>query len=1202
MTGYRLHHIFHTYTNQQIMGHLALEIFNLSGTGSKFAALPENAEITITENSEIFAQGDVWSHTFKLNVYANAHIFATAGEIHGQRLHEQFNKRRMRLWAEGIPMFLGYLKLDAEVEVDSDGNVEMSFESGKKTFDELIEGAKANQVPLLGDVQFGMALWRKRWVYYGVKLRAKVEFGDGETDMVDINGGDYIAINVDGEQTPMQQYPRMVLAKGSLVDKVKGDVVKFNYLNTDEPYAEDEDGTPTHPYCNIALCYQKYGYTETDLNGNPSEPNYSAEPVAQRGYEMMPANRVNSAPNFFVAYWLKALMKHLGIYIEENQMMEVEDLRRLFFVNSNCAYDIPENMRRTSDHSRFGKYTSGRKGEKNYKCYVPEYIGNEPTIDLEESHFPCKYRSSIEVPEGYWENWEDDEKTIKNVTVEIAGIRGWGGANKVDPYRSADYELNNRYFHNAFATSECFPDVDISEVISALESAFGLRFLFSDDYRRVRIVLLRNIFQDSEVQELVCEGLQPTKVENNIRGFRMTYGDTEDTHFYYKGFSDKLPHMKKLWPDNSDKHDYSQWSLDSTYSDIISEVSAFDKTCYITPVNGNAYGIKIDQDAKRYRELHPAVFEYAGYMDAEDGDCTGEEETIKTINMGFTPAIMNDLNMEAERKSGSNKQRFALFADETMRPRRLDYKKDNNVDFNASDAEYDVNDGLYAKDPNNGIYLNAGQMSGGYIAPGQFTMKSDLAVKKSGLRATITRNKEGYPAEVQIKWNLSIDIDGYLNEGYRLYLQDNFEPNDDGVSPIEQHKWGLMLGIMRGSGSDASVAYSIDPDDRVNDTWEIEPGSSISSHPDTCDNYGGLWDYDVKADNRTIQARYLWAAGWTVEGGYDDLVPLTTNVEMPGKTVFVCTPIKYFRPGTRPDPDPVLTSSQLTDYVADLFNDHFNDIQTYDRWKIILSVKEGDKTFYSDGRISLKLRAEKPNPNYDPNQPETDEIVTTKEQAGAAMKRLFTSANTNLLARPIVKNETMRAAGWDAPGDGYATVMSSGYGVEYKNGEVHEILWTPIKPDGSVLTKLQLQAYVNSFNGLASSAIIAHDTQHLILDIDTTDNRAEILHRLQAIYYANGNSVGSFILRSNNPRYLTIDNQRLRRRGLADQFYKEYSKWVREARIIRLPVSIDLAQLLNIDKTKRVKIGGVIGFVRKKQYSISNKTGLGNVTLEIMYI
>ena len=49
----------------------------------------------------------------------------------------------------------------------------------------------------------------------------------------------------------------------------------------------------------------------------------------------------------------------------------------------------------------------------------------------------------------------------------------------------------NSYLHDAIATSNCFPDADISEVIRTLKNAFGVRLLFDKDYKRVRIVLLQ---------------------------------------------------------------------------------------------------------------------------------------------------------------------------------------------------------------------------------------------------------------------------------------------------------------------------------------------------------------------------------------------------------------------------------------------------------------------------------------------------------------------------------------------------------------------------------------------------------------------------------------------------------------------------------------------------------------------------------------
>lgn len=927
------------------MEHLRLEIFDLEGTGSKFAWLSEDASITITDTSEIFASGDVWSHSFTLNVRANAHIFGTAGDMHGSRLHEQINKRRARLWVEGVALYLGYLKLDDEVEVDSKGNVDVSFESGQKTFDEMIEGAKANQVPMMSDIQIGMALWRKRWTKFRVKLQASLagsQLSDNAiiermtfSGPVTRNGNEWFDFSYDGESdgNSSQQYPRMVFPNGDFTDY--GHVApdeNQNHINTDTPYDD------SHPYCNVALCYQKYGYQKKNPDGSIYD-DYSSEPEAQRGYEIMPANRLNSAPNFFVIYWIKALMKHLGIYIEENQMMDVEDLRRLFFVNTNCAYEEPANLK-GANLTRYGKYF-------RYKWqtdYIPEYINSKKNINAEESGFVGK---NVKIISG------DIPSSISlsdRISISVSEIEEWSDSDK------KSYLSHNRFYHKAFASSDCFPNVDISDVISAIENGFGVRLLFDSNFQRVRIVLLRNIFRNGDVQNVECEIISEGKVENSIRGFRMSYGESEDTTFYYKGFADKLPHKKELWADNSDKHDYSKWDLDANYGQIIHKISAFDKTCYVTKNNGNAYGIKVDKDAKRYDELHPSLFEYAGYMDAEDGDCTGDEETIETINVGFVPAIMNDVNFEQERKNGDTAQRFALFVDATMKPRRIDLN--DGKDYDDPKTAYDI-DKLYSDDS------PAAKMKSddGIVKPGEFAAMSDMYASCNGAASELRCN---FIFSVFLA-SITFDIDGHINEGYRLYLQDNFDPNDDGISPIETKDWGLTLGIMRGSGSDSYVNYEADPDDgEGNDTWEIMAGSNVSAHPDTCDSYGNEWDYNGMAEG------------------------------------------------------------------------------------------VGDR----DGRFSLKLRAEKLNPYFDPKQPES------------------------------------------------------------------------------------------------------------------TTNR----------------------------RYLEISNPNLRGRGLIDQFYKEYSFWIRNARIANRTVRMELAQLLAIDKTKKVTIGDITGYIRKMQYSVNNKTGLGNVTMEIMYI
>lgn len=1089
------------------MEHLALEIFNISGSGSKYAYLPEDTTITITSTSEIFSSGDIWSYSFQLNTHANAHIFGTSGELHGSRLHEQIDNRRARLWVEGLPLYLGYLKLGEEVEVDDDGNIDVAFESGQKTFEKMIEGAKANQVPMMNDVRFGVALYRKRWASVTLKLDFRTYSSDGYLGKyVSKNGTGLATFESDGEDeyNSVQKYPRMVFPKGKFNNLVSGaEDELIDCLNTDSPYDD------AHPYCNIALCYQKQGYTRKDQSGATYE-DYSSEPEAQRGYEVMPANRVNSAPNFFVIYWLKALFKHLGILIEENQMLDVEDLRRLFFVNTNCAYKEPEYLRDEQKYDgSLGKYQFGSGGD-----LVPEHFGNPSTyynpdvgkikrwdgprgfMQTEDCSLKCTGFTA-----GKW--YDDKSQTdvtnrlghIDAVLVKIADIIGleYEARQEYDGYNNKA-RAKNRFLHDAIATSDCFPNVDISEVIKSLEAGFGIRLLFDDNYQRVRIILLRNIFRSEDIQDIKCDVISGEKQENNIRGFRMTYGKTDDTHFYYKGFADKLPHQAVLWPDTSDTHDYSHWNLDADYPKVINKISAFDKTCYVTMNNGNAYGIKIDKDAKRYDELHPSLFEFAGFMDAEDGDCTGDDETIETIEVGFVPAIVNDLNFEQERNATSEedrKPRYALFVEETMQPRRLDLgDKTAPESYNDSDAYYSVEK----------LYTQVKGEPDGIVKPGEFAFKSDMYASKDGYSVTVHGTYLATDAEGEIVSRdasceiTNISLQGHVNEGYRLYLQDNYEPNDEGVSPIETHDWGLTLGIMRGSGSEARVNYSDDPDDDENDTWDIVAGSDATVHPDVCDSYGNQWEY---------------------------------------------TGEKRIMPG--------------------------------------------------DSAIAV-LNEEYPNSNAP----------------------FYTTSKGYIQSAGIYP---VRIAGEKIP-----ALFASSYSISGRDMASVNII----------------QSYFKKMNGATIEEILNLDKTEnggkgIIVEIDSSIERARTLEQLCDLAYGTGtddfiitNGVGSrygrfsLKLRAEKPnpyfdptlpedsitnrRYLEITNTRLRNRGLCDQFYKEYSYWVRNARIAKLTVRMELAQLLAIDKTVKVTIGDITGFIRKMQYSISNKTGLGEVAMEIMYI
>lgn len=1068
------------------MEHLALEIFDLTagsgGTASKFAALPGDTAITIIVTSEIFASGDVWTFSFKLNTIANAHIFGSAGDLRGARLHDQINKRRARLWVDGLPLYLGHLKLADEAEVDAQGNVDVTFESGSKTFETMTDGANANQVPMIGDVPIGVALWRKRWVQhwlqfygYGVMDDNISAMGDG---VYDENGNNWIGAVYEGEDDgeSVQPYPRFLFPHGIFRNVDTGGPVAIDCINTDTPYDD------AHPYCHVALCYQRYGYEKKFPDGH-IEPDYSAEPEAQRGYETMPADRVNSAPNFFVLYWIKALMTHLGINITENQMMDVEDLRRLFFVNTKCAYREPKKMRTGYDP----QYT--RYHFPSYGRYVAEYMDAEKNTNKESSSFTAM---NVQVSDPHYtlpEGWTLTYPipNFDHLVVQLSNVARWEEENKMQ------YWQHNDYLFDAYATSECFPDTSISDVMSAIKDGFGVRFLFDDNYQRVRIVLLKNVLNDTQVQHVKCEVVKSIKKDNCIRGFRMTYGKgKDDTEFFYKGFDDKLPHKKPYFTDDSDKHDYTKWELDARYDNIINRVTAFDTTCFVTPATGDAYGIKVDKDAKRYDELHPSLFEFAGYMDAEDGDCTGDDETIHTITLGFTPAIMNDLNMEQERKEGVHKQRFALFVDQAMRPRRPDLG--TGQDYNKAEI-YDVGK----------LYEDfSGMSSGGTVKPGEFFCTSDIYKEEKTLHTTIGRYvmiqkpNPGHLPDTKgmyVSWDVNFDLSGYFSEGCRLYLQDNFEPNDDGICPIEKKDWGLTLGIMRGSGSGAYVNYYEDLlDMEGNQGWDIMAGEDAISHPDICDNYGNEWDYSAGVTVCSTAAK--------AEEMLLRLYP-SSNISLEGRTLSTYITITRL--------------AALKDKNGRTHN-------------VLVAISTASAHIIPAGEVDGYLEAV---------QAYAVAHDMTLMASDKALRSIFIQEDATMDSLSVFERLEMGAVGRGLP-------------VNIDNNLLIR--------DGRLSLKLRAEKLNPYFN------------EKLPEDPDT------------------------------NPRYLEIKKASLRNRGLIDTLYKDYSYWIRNARIVTKQVRITIAELQSIDKTKRVRIGDIVGFIRKIQYQVDIRKGMGLTSIEIMYI
>ena len=1045
------------------MEHLALEVFNRDGSGSKYAFLPSDTSITITDTSEIFDSGNIWSHAFKLNIPANAHIFGSAGEIHGSRLHEQIDKRRARLWVEGLPLYYGYLRLDDEVDVGEYGDVNVSFESGRKTFRDMIDGAKANQVPLMSDILIGMALDRERTVKRTKVAIARWRDGAGRLSWNQYN------CTIKGEEKFAQMYPKYVFPGGDWrTTPTAGSgtterINQYEIINVDSPY------DAAHPYCNIRICYQKKKWENN--NGKLEEK------VTQE-YKVSEPRRINPAPNFYVLYWLDCLMKHLNIHIEENQMMDIEDLRRLFFVNTKCAY-LP-------------------KGDT--------YYGNPLLFPTSTNGAASPF---VPIPSEDNKSWE--------IKMEVLSGRLNNGTNYFQRIGDTDAETDRRTCHKAYATSDNFPDVDINDTVEAIENGFGARLLFNSDFTKVRIVLLRNVLGEADVQDMPCDIVKRTKLENGIRGFRLTYGGGEDdTNYNYKGFSQAKIDTDGGWIKESDLHDYSQWNTTLLYSKIKEEVGMLNKTCYIDMSTGNAYIVKIDSNFKSMGDnANPALFECGQFMDAEDGDCTGEDETIKEVKIGFSPMVSNAM------KTGG----YALFVPEEMSvplsdnsipsgPKSITLKKGTITTNSAGTTEENGTTNVDESD----VAAHYGLF--------EIATETSFVATTDGVNEIFTVND--YEAGGD---NAQVRISGMIREGYRIYLEDNYKPGEDLECPLEKTDWGLTLGIMRGSNSgstDSTIRYLKDTTEgENNDYWEIRPGAIATSHSDTCDDNGNGWVYSAVTPGSSEYTGYEFGDKLLADFGCQNLCDLKN----------------------RKGPIP-------------------SGLDTYGIIDSYFSYPQGSEL-----------------------------ILLTNQGYYAAIGNVVDSSGVpHIIWLCCV----------------YGGELKTWYDILGKNGYINYLQYGANSTRPAGVSDILLRDSIG--NGTLSNMIIAVDPAHSIDILKTacgyylkenrvitryTDDQVSLKLRAEKPNpYFDPSQPES----NDNPRYLEITNTNLQRRGLADQFYKEYSYWVRNARIAKLSVRVELAQLLAIDKTKRVAVGDITGFIKKMQFSVNANSGLGLVDMEVWYL
>lgn len=416
-------------------------------------------------------------------------------------------------------------------------------------------------------------------VYYGkIKMDDEVEIADGYVDVTLVSGNLTFDEMIDGMNCQdVELMDRIVVGT-----ELRG--IRFYFDRTE---AEPGLGS-TDVYFDATVGLKKFivNYDEklqstinTSLPYNQKQycnvavavQDEEAEDEGKKEYLKFEADRPATGICFYVLYFLKCLFNKLGIAVAEDHLGEVEDMNRLAFFSTSCMYDVEENN------------MSSLLGLKYYGI----------------THISATRSGRSERYKSY-------------------------GVSSSQTSKQAIPIVNTMY-----ANSKNFPNTNVSDIISALKSAFGVVVLYDEQYKRIKLLYVRDILKDSETRTIHSEIYECSKRENNITGFELSYsvGDDENTSFNYT--------------------DYDRVNTSRDYETMRKHLDPFDETLYIDPSTGDGFRIKIDEEAltDEEKDLNPALFEVGEFCPAQYGDCKNEDQVEKK-EIPFTPIIANDMSKE----------------------------------------------------------------------------------------------------------------------------------------------------------------------------------------------------------------------------------------------------------------------------------------------------------------------------------------------------------------------------------------------------------------------------------------------------------------------------------------------------------------------------------------------------------------------------
>lgn len=292
--------------------------------------ITQDAGISIEMTSPLWNDSGSFSYAFTVPYSANRHIFNAANLPESDVNLKNF-RERFELYVNGVGLLFGDVVCTSDEIDEDDDRVELQLRAANATFEDAIEGKT------LRDLDFGqealMAKYNRSEKTFTPEYVRYKDFGNLWREHYPVRGG-YDNINIDKH-------------------------------NTSDVYP--------NPFIYIPVLVM----------------GESVDPEA-KGPLFLSAKRQYSSPCFFVLYVLKKIFSFVNWNIILNELENIEDFRRLIFINTSCKYRIEstsKNISGTEIFEPFGqsdKYTFTYTGVRwdGHLFFTSENLPNVSIGDL----------------------------------------------------------------------------------------------------------------------------------------------------------------------------------------------------------------------------------------------------------------------------------------------------------------------------------------------------------------------------------------------------------------------------------------------------------------------------------------------------------------------------------------------------------------------------------------------------------------------------------------------------------------------------------------------------------------------------------------------------------------------------------------------------------------------------------------------------